>query len=277
LATFWLLPAETLRVISFNVRYPAKDDGPDLWDLRKDRLIEVIRRSRPDLMGTQELFHIQGQYIVEKLPEYAWFGVSRRGNQEDEHMGVFYRRNRLRVIESGNFWLSETPEKPGSSSWDMSLPRMVTWGLFETADRAHRFYYYNTHFAHRRQDETARLASARLIAERIRLLPRDTFFLMTGDFNAPAGGAVYEVFASTLVDAWTKAARRTGPEGTFHGFSGKPGNARIDWILFRGTARVTEAETITWNDNGRYPSDHFPVLAVLELTAAGSPPSGNPK
>jgi endonuclease/exonuclease/phosphatase family metal-dependent hydrolase len=260
----FLAGAADLRVMSFNVRYPAKGDGPDLWDLRKDILAEAIRREKPDLFGTQELFHEQGEYIVEKLPQYAWFGVSRRGNQEDEHMGVFYAKDKLRVLESGNFWLSETPDEPGSSSWNMSLPRMVTWALFEIAGRGQHFYFYNTHFAHRREDETARLNSARLIRDRIAKLPADVPFLMTGDFNAPADGDVYGVFVPDLQDAWKRAGSRRGPEGTFHGFKGQPGRARIDWILYRAPWKVKRAETVTWNKSGRDPSDHFPVTAVFE-------------
>jgi len=131
--------AAELRVMTFNVRYPNPGDGANVWPARRDLLVEVIRSRRPDLVGTQELYYEQGQYIVEKLPEYAWFGLSRRGNHEDEHMGVFYRKNRLRVIDSGDFWLSATPEKPGSISWNMSLPRMVTWAQFEIAGvRRHR-------------------------------------------------------------------------------------------------------------------------------------------
>lgn len=257
--------ADTLRVMSYNVRYPARSDGANLWDLRRDILIRSIQAKDPDLIGTQELFHLQGEYIVEKLPSYSWFGVSRRGNRQDEFMGVFYKRDRLKLVDSGNFWLSETPETPGSISWNMSLPRMVTWGLFEIKASGKRFYYYNTHFAHRREDEPARLESGRLIASRIKQLPGGVPFLMTGDFNAPAGGAVYDVFASFLTDAWKAAAARNGPEGTFHGFKGKPAGPRIDWILFRGPFTVQEAETVTFNENGRYPSDHFPVLAIMRI------------
>jgi hypothetical protein len=83
------------------------------------------------VVGTQELFYIQGEYIVRNLPEYEWFGNSRRGNREDEHMGIFYKRSKLRLIEAGNFWLSETPEVAGSQAWGATLPRMVTWALFE--------------------------------------------------------------------------------------------------------------------------------------------------
>lgn len=255
---------DALRVMSFNVRLITKADGPNQWEYRRDLLVDTIREKAPDVFGTQELHYAQGQYIVEKLPDYEWFGVSRRGNREDEHMGVFYRKDRLKLIDSGNFWLSETPEAPGSMSWNASLPRMVTWGLFETAS-GRRFYFYNTHFAHRREDGEARLNSARLIAERTGKLPRGVPFVMTGDFNAPAGGEVYKVFAGALTDAWTSAPRRTGPEGTFNGFKGMTTGPRIDWIFYRGALKASEAETVTRNQDGRYPSDHFPVLTVLEF------------
>lgn len=251
-----------LRVLSFNVRYPATSDGPDLWENRKDLLVETIRRAKPDLIGTQELFHHQGVYIVTHLKGFSWFGRSRRGNTEDEHMGVFYRTARLELLESGDFWLSETPDKPGTSSWNMSLPRMVTWALFRDKKTGRSFRYFNTHFAHRREDEVARQAAARLIASR---LPAEGDFLLTGDFNAPAGGDTYRLLVPPLEDTWVKARSRSGPEGTFHGFKGKPGPARIDWILFRAPWKVKRAEAITYHQGGRYPSDHFPVLAVFSV------------
>lgn len=258
-----LLAAE-LRVMTFNVRYPNPADGEDFWDKRKDFLVDTVRRHKPDLMGTQELFHTQGQYIVEKLPEYGWFGLSRRGNQEDEHMGVFYRKDRLHPVETGNFWLSETPGVAGSSAWGMSLPRMVTWAVFEDKQTKQRFTYYNTHFAHRAKvDDEARRRSALLIAER---MPKQGAFVLTGDFNAAAGdSSAYAALVPALKDAWMEAARKSGPEGTFHGFRGTPGKARIDWILYRAPWKVKEAAALTDSREGRYPSDHFPVLAVFEL------------
>ena len=175
--------AQTLGVMTFNVRYPSPDDGPNVWENRRDILVETIRLKNPDLFGTQELFHKQGQYIADKLPEYTWFGISRRGNNQDEHMGVFYKPSKLRLLESGNFWLSESPDTPGSMSWDVSLPRMVTWGLFEISETGRRFYFYNTHFPHRREDAAARVECAKVIAKRMRTLPEDLPFLMTGGFQ----------------------------------------------------------------------------------------------
>jgi endonuclease/exonuclease/phosphatase family metal-dependent hydrolase len=257
-------PAETLRVLTFNVRFPSKGDGPDLWNLRRDLLVETVNQLDPDVMGTQELFHEQGEYIVEKLPRLAWFGVSRRGNQEDEHMGVFYRKDRWRPVESGNYWLSERPEEAGSMSWQMSLPRMVTWALMQSLDGKRQFYLLNTHFPHRREDGAARLECAKVIASRMGNLKGGVPVILTGDFNAPADGDVYKLLTGKLEDAWKNAAERSGPEGTFHGFQGTPTGPRIDWILYKGPWKARSARTVTVNRDGRYPSDHFPVIAELD-------------
>jgi len=259
------LHAESLRVMTFNVRYPATSDGSNLWEKRRDLLVATIREKNPDVFGTQELFYEQGQYIVEKAPEYQWFGVSRRGNRTDEHMGVFYKPAALRLVESGNFWLSENPEQAGSMSWDVSLPRMVTWGLFEVKASGKRFYLYNTHFPHRGQDGPARVQCARVIQGWMSKLPKDVPFVLIGDFNTDVGSEPYKEIASGLTDAWGTAASKSGPNGTFNGFKGTTTGARIDWILFRGFARAAQVETVTKNEEGRYPSDHFPVFAVLDF------------
>jgi endonuclease/exonuclease/phosphatase family metal-dependent hydrolase len=256
--------AEALRIMSFNVRYPAKSDGPNIWEARRDILIATIRDSKPDLIGTQELFHLQGEYIVEKLPEYAWFGVGRRGDKTDEHMGVFYRKDRFELKDSGNFWLSETPEVPGSSSWDMSLPRLATWGEFKDKRSGRSFRFYNTHFPHRREDEAARTQCARVIAQRLSALPKEMTVILTGDFNTDAGSEAHRTLTAHLTDVYSAVPNPSGPKDTFHGFRGTPRSGRIDWILFRGSFQPRSFETVTSNENGRYPSDHFPVVAVLE-------------
>lgn len=258
--------AETLRVMSFNVRYPAKGDGNNRWEVRQDTLVRTIRLKNPDVLGTQELFYIQGDYIARNLPEYEWFGNSRRGNREDEHMGIFYKRSKLRLIEAGNFWLSETPEVAGSQAWGATLPRMVTWGLFELRDSGKRFYHYNTHFQHTAQGSEARVNSARLIADRIGRLPKDAPLVLTGDFNAAAQESEpYKILTAGLTDAWVTAAQRVGPEGTTSGFRGATGRRRIDWVLYRAPWNVLYAETVAYNEEGRYPSDHYPVFVVFEL------------
>lgn len=250
--------------MTYNVRYANPQDGANRWEARRELFARGIRSRKPDLFGTQELLKAQGDDIAKALPEYTWFGVSRRGNETDEHMGVFYRKDRLELVDSGNFWLSETPERPGSVSWNMSLPRMVTWGKFRLKG-GQEFLLLNTHFAHRREDEPARLKSAQLLASRIAIYDESLPIVVTGDFNAPAGGETYLKLVPPMKDAWKEAAKRSGPEGSFHGFSGKPGNARIDWILYRAPWRVSDVEVVIDHDGALYPSDHFGIFAVFEL------------
>lgn len=253
--------AQDLRVMTFNVRLLTDGDGPNQWRHRRELAAQVIREQQPDVIGTQELFAEQGDDLVARLPDYAWFGTGRRGGRGDEHMGVFYRRDRLRVVESGDFWLSDTPDVAGSITWGNLLPRMVTWALFERLADHRRFYLFNTHLPYREQDEEARVRGVEAIMRRVRALPQDVAVIVTGDFNTSPAGREHAVLAAGLQDAWTAAPRRKGPEATFHGFTGKP-DRRIDWIFYRGL-QARQVQTITGHQDGRYPSDHFPVVAAL--------------
>jgi endonuclease/exonuclease/phosphatase family metal-dependent hydrolase len=253
--------AQTLSVMSLNVRLPVATDGPNRWENRRDLMAQLIRQAHPDIIGTQELYREQGDQLVERLPEYTWFGRGRRGDDGDEHMGVFYRRDRLQVIESGDFWLSDTPDVPGSITWGHPFPRMVTWALFKRVADGKQFYFFNTHLPYRESDDEARLRGAELTLRRLRSLPADIPVIVTGDFNTGPTSAVHERLTGYLQDARIAAAQRSGPEGTFHDFTGKP-QLRIDWILFRGM-RANRFDTLTTSRNGAYPSDHFAVQAEL--------------
>ena len=259
------LRAQTLRVMTFNVRTGIANDGLNDWNHRRDIMVRTIREQHPDVFGTQELNKFQGDYLVSKLPQYVWFGIGRRGDDGDEHMGVFYRSDRLRVIDSGNYWLSDTPDKPGSITWGNPYPRMVTWALFERKADGRRFYYCNTHFPYRDQDELARTRSAQEILSRLNALPADLPIVMTGDFNSAPDKPDHAVLTSLLDDAWISAGSHGGPEKTFHNFTGIP-DRRIDWILYRDFRALT-AQTVTTQQDDRYPSDHFPVVAVLAWPA----------
>lgn len=268
------LTPPSLRVMTFNVRMGPADDGPNKWELRRDIMVRTIREEHPDLFGTQELYKFQGDYLAGKLPQYSWFGIGRFGNDSDEHMGVFYLKDRLKVVESGNFWLSDTPDKPASITWGNVFPRMVTWALFEVKATHRRFYYYNTHFPYRDQDEPIRTLAAKEILARVKALPADLPFVMTGDFNSPPDRPDHALLTEVLHDARLDAATRSGPEATFHNFTGKP-DYRIDWILYRGF-KATDSRTITTQQDGRYPSDHFPVVADLQwLPATASAPTAD--
>jgi endonuclease/exonuclease/phosphatase family metal-dependent hydrolase len=270
LAFSTLVPAaaQPLKVMSFNVRYPSPDDGANLWEARRDLAAEVVRREAPDVIGTQEMFQRQGDDLVARLPGYAWFGIDRRGGHGDEHMGVVYDTRKLRVVEHGQFWLSDTPDVPGSISWGHPLPRNVTWAIFERIgegpDKGRRFRMLDTHFPYRDEDEDAREKGAALIVSKLATLPgNDLPTVLTGDFNTTPESPAWKRLAGALVDARAAAAKREGPEATFHGFTGTPGK-RIDAIFMRGfTARA--AETLTDHKGKVWASDHFPVLVELEM------------
>ena len=261
--------ADSLRVMTFNVRYPAPDDGPERWEARRDLFVQTIREQHPDVLGTQELYTEQGDYVVAKLPGYQWFGMGRMGHDGDEHMGVFYRTDTLRVLDSGNFWLSATPDAPGSNTWGTPFPRMVTWARFQRKADGRTFVMFDTHLPYRAQDDLAREKGAALILQRLARLPADEPFVLTGDFNTTPTSRVHAMLTRHLQDAWRVAPRRSGPDQTFHAFTGKP-TGRIDWILVRGL-RVTEVRTVTTHEGKLYPSDHFPVLADLQWPARRQP------
>jgi endonuclease/exonuclease/phosphatase family metal-dependent hydrolase len=254
--------ADTLRVMTFNVRLPMASDGPERWEARRDLFVKTIREEHPDVFGTQELYKEQGDYVVAKLPGYKWFGMGRKGGEGDEHMGVFYRADELRVLDSGNFWLSDTPDVPGSDTWATPFPRMVTWARFQRESDGRTFVMFDTHLPYRDQDDAAREKGAALILKRIAKLPPDEPFVLTGDFNTSPDSKVHAMLTEHLEDAWLVAPRRAGPEKTFHDFTGNP-DRRIDWILVRGF-EVKDVRTVTTHEGKLYPSDHFPVVADLQ-------------
>ncbi|KQN19369.1 endonuclease [Sphingomonas sp. Leaf33] len=256
--------AQSLRVMTFNVRLPMESDGANRWEARRDLAARTIARTRPAVIGTQELFQRQGDDLTQRLPGYRWFGIDRRGGHADEHMGVLYDMRRLTLIDSGQFWLSDTPDVLGSITWGHPLPRMVTWGIFERQRDKRRFRLLNTHFPYRAEDEAAREKGARLILAKLDTLPgAELPTVLTGDFNTVPDSATHAALADRLSDAWTTSRRRTGPDKTFHGFTGKA-DRRIDWIFTRGFT-PTRVETLTDHQGVVWASDHFPVIADLKF------------
>ncbi len=255
--------AEPLKVMTFNVRY-ASDEGAQRWAVRRPVMVELIRRAAPDVIGTQELLQRQGDDIVAALPGYRWFGRDRRGGHADEHMGIFYRTDRLTLINQGDFWLSDTPEVVGSQSWGTDLPRLASWAVFETKGaKPHRFLFVDTHLPHRDQDGEARDKAARLILSRLPDLAKGLPLVLAGDMNARPDTAAYRTFAGALTDAWGSAKRREGPMLTFHDFTGTP-DRRIDYLFLRGFKADT-VTTDTYHRGKVYPSDHFPIEATLRF------------
>lgn len=264
-----------IRVMSFNIRYGTAKDGENHWDRRKDFLVETILAFQPDLLGTQETLAMQRDFLKDKLPAYECLGVGREdGAEKGEMMALYFRRDRFEKVDGGHFWLSETPDKVGSKSWDSSLPRMVTW--VKLRDRQHPdakpIAYFNTHFDH--MGQTARLESARLIRRQIATLGKDCAAILTGDFNTDEASPPYQALfdpengvAAQLVDSYRVAhPERAKAEGTFSGFQAMQiEGARIDWIGVSRDWQVISATIDRTAREGRTPSDHYPVTAVLRL------------
>lgn len=266
-----LRAAEPLRVMSFNIRYGAAQDGDNHWDRRQDLVVKTIEDFKPDLVGTQETLQFQADYIREQLAAFTYFGRSRM-KTPNEHCGIFYRSERFTWLAGGHFWLSESPEVPESKSWDSSLPRMASWVLLSDNqnEAASPILFVNTHFDHRGAE--ARLKAAETIRRRIdrlQTIADQPYVIVTGDFNAGDGSPPYQALLennASLVDTYrSQHASRDKPAGTFNGFEGKSNGARIDWILADARLKCLSADIERRNFDGRYPSDHYPVTAVLEL------------
>ena len=264
----------TLRIMSFNIRYGTAKDGENHWDKRKEMLVATIKAFRPDLLGTQETLGFQRDHLVKNLEGYEAFGVSREdGKEKGEMTAVLYRKDRFEKLDGGHFWLSETPDVIGSKGWDTSLPRMATWIKLRDLQRKDGppVYFFNTHFDH--IGPKARLESAKLIRQRIAKLGPDALVVFTGDFNADEGSPPYQALLSEtegkpspVVDTLRIfKPRREEDEGSFNSFGPGPGKDRIDWILVSRQWAVLDAAIDRTQKNGRWPSDHFPVTAVLKL------------
>jgi len=205
------------------------------------------------------------------LPEYRWFGVGREADGSGERMAVLYRADILNPLETGNLWLCETPNVPGSSSWNSACNRMVTWGKFYRHGDKRIVYFFNTHFDHR--SEEARRGAAKVLGEQVERIAGDAAVIVTGDFNARAEASVpWQTLADGgFKDAWLAAKVRRGPSVTWSGFKApvEGSDRRIDWILMRGALEASRCETVDFNREGRYPSDHFPVFAEITFAPEG--------
>ena len=267
-----LTPRPVVKVMTFNIRYGLANDGTNSWPYRAHLVVETVRAFDPDLIGMQEVLLFQANWLRQQLPEYAFHGAGREdGKLRGEMVPIFYKTNRFALVRSGHFWLSETPEVPGSKSWDSSLPRMVSWVILRDLQTGTRFLYMNTHFDHR--GPVARAASARLIRQWVKTHAPDLPILITGDFNSTEDDEPYQILvlgrglpqkASRWIDAYRIIhPTPTGWEATYHGWKGVQKGKRIDWIIHSPDFVPLEAQILHFQDSGHYPSDHYPVFAVL--------------
>lgn len=247
-----------LTVMTFNIRFGTASDGENAWPNRKEAVFALIRDQKPDVLGLQEALGFQIEEILAAVPGYRVFGVGRDdGVSAGEYSPVLYRADRFGILEAGTKWISDTPDVVGSKGPGANLPRIFTWVKFQ--DKAGSpFLFLNTHFDH--QSAAARLMGAQQLAAfgaRFPGLP----VVVTGDFNA---GLESEPILHFLSSGFTAAKPEVGPFGTFTGFRvGSVDGEMIDHVFYDRRWSLESVLIDRRVVDGRYPSDHFPVVARL--------------
>jgi endonuclease/exonuclease/phosphatase family metal-dependent hydrolase len=256
--------------MTFNLRRPFLLDGLNHWGFRKKQLVETIQAFNPDVLGTQECVADQADFLRAALPEYGFRGVGRDdGARRGEMCGVFFRNDKFRELDHGYFWLSEKPTVPGSKSWGAWFTRMCTWVKLQPTNGGAAFCVFDVHLDN--ASSRARVEGAKLLRQRIETIAAGMPVIVTGDFNADAGTAPYATLLAgargtvpTLFDVFRLSnPKLRGDEGTRHDFKGKRGGDRIDWILINSGFQPVAANINRGRALLGYPSDHFPVEAIL--------------
>ncbi|RLD55213.1 MAG: hypothetical protein DRI97_09940 [Bacteroidetes bacterium] len=267
---------QDLKLMTYNLKFASPTFEPS-WEIRRDMQIDMIRKYDPDIIGTQEGLKEQIDYLAEHLPEYVVVGEGRKGGDDDEHMAVFYKREKFRLRELQSFQLSKTPEIIGSGP-DVN-PRMVSWVRLAMIDippegkagrypqdyrgqweNTQEFYVFKTHYFNGRKDTLARLNASKLIQVRISELNRfgewteeRPVFLM-GDFNCRPGSPPYNVLVGEGESSDPDLLKNTYVD-----------EKEIDWILYKGAVKVLKYEEVDYNVEGTYPSDHKPIYVEVEI------------
>jgi endonuclease/exonuclease/phosphatase family metal-dependent hydrolase len=265
------MTAQELNVMTFNIRLNTASDSLNAWPYRKDKVASEVLFHRVHLLGVQEALHDQMQDLQERLPLYRSVGGGRDdGKTNGEYSAIFFDTSRLQLLQSRMFWLSETPEVPGSRGWDAAITRIVTWAKFKDKKTGKQFFAFNTHFDH--IGEVARRESAKLVLKRVQEIAGNSPVVFTGDFNSRPSDEPIRVILDTanplhLEDSKEKSlAPHYGPTGTFNAFQARErDNDPIDYIFVKGKWRVLSHATISESWNGRFASDHFAVMASLLL------------
>jgi len=263
--------SQELNVMTFNVRYNTKNDSLNAWPYRKDNAASQIKFHNIHILGVQEALHEQMMDMSQSLSQYKYVGVGRDdGKTKGEYSAIFYDTIRLKLLGSSTFWLSLTPEVPGSKSWDAAITRIVTWAKFTDASSKRIFFVFNTHFDHLGKE--ARRESARLLKQKVKDIAGNNPVVITGDFNSKPSDDPIKILTDPadkdrFID--TKAVSVTphyGPQGTFNAFTPKEtDNEPIDFIFLKGKWKVLQHATLSQTWEGRFSSDHFPVFAKLSF------------
>jgi endonuclease/exonuclease/phosphatase family metal-dependent hydrolase len=266
--------APPLRIMTFNIRLDLASDGPNAWPYRRDWVASLIRFHAPDAVGVQEALAHMLTELDTRLPGFARVGVGRAdGREGGEFSAILYRTDRLELLDGGTFWLSPTPEVAGSKGWDAAIERIATWARFRDRRTGCSHLHLNTHFDH--IGEQARQESARLIRHRIAGLAGDLAIIVTGDLNADPRSVPYRIFtrdtlagaSAPLRDAFdASSGGHYGPTSSWTAFKAIEPGRRIDYVLVSTHIPVLMHGILPDSWDGRFPSDHLPVLAAVGRT-----------
>jgi len=263
LFVFAAAAAQPVKVMTYNIRYDNPGDGVNQWGNRKAKVFSLIEKYNPDIIGVQEALYHQLTDIAENLDEYEFFGVGRDdGKQKGEHSAIFIRKDRFKILEQNTFWLSKTPEVPGSKDWDAAITRVATWGRLQDKKSDAVFVMINTHFDH--VGKESRKNSASIIKEHAEKIAKDLPVIITGDFNFTREAPPYEV----MMDPAGLRLIDSGPQsqGTSCGFVVNARTCKgIDYIFHTPHWSGKGYQVIEDNDGKHYPSDHLPVVVELSL------------
>ena len=253
-----------MRVMTFNLRFENDRDGANAWQNRRSLVLEVIRKYRPSILGTQEGMRSQLNYLEKHLKDYHLHAPLRVWDDTCQYPTLFIEKERLEVLGGEEFWLSKTPGVHRSKSWDSAFPRMMSYADLKDRETGRRFSANVTHLDHIGAE--ARLRQAKIISGWVHQNAAPV--ILMGDFNDDPGSPAHGLLAgrdSGLADSWEVLKRAEGEESfTHHGFTGVPETNRIDWILIARQWMVKDACIVREPYEGRYPSDHFPYYVDLE-------------
>lgn len=257
--------AQKMNVATFNIRMKTDSDVGNLWKDRYTHLTDLIKFHEFEIFGVQEAFKEQLNDMSAQLPDFKYIGVGRDdGADKGEHSSIFYDTKRFEVSKSGTFWLSPTDTEKPNKGWDAALPRICTWGIFKDKSNGKKFIFMNTHFDH--VGIEARRESAKLILAKAKEFAKDLPLILTGDFNIDETNEAYFTLAKSGVvqDVYDLAKIKYEPNSSFNAWGKNiQEKARIDHIFITKPFTVRKYGILTDTYMGKFPSDHFPVIAEL--------------
>lgn len=259
-------------IMTLNLRVDLPQDGDQSWNNRSQSVAHLFQQYRPAVAATQEgKLHMLND-LQDRLEAYSWIGTDRYAGTNDEFCSIFYRNDVLTCLESGQFWLSEEPDKAGSTSWNSDFPRFCTWARFQFRQESEQeFIVYNTHLDHISQQARERgmeLILGQITQDQAKL---KLSVILTGDFNATPDNPVLHLLnrqsSATPLRLLENAYRSmaTAPGKTFHGFAGGNAGEPIDYIFCSGEIIIQETFIDRSEPSGVYQSDHYPVITRLDI------------